>query len=50
MEDIFMDYLQCNGSWMSSNLVVKASSSRLREVKGVECYMRYMDLRSWVLC
>ncbi|CAE7244961.1 unnamed protein product [Symbiodinium microadriaticum] len=45
LDDLFLEYLRCDGRWMESNLVVKQVTSKGQLVEGVECYMRYMDLK-----
>ncbi|CAE7338863.1 unnamed protein product [Symbiodinium sp. CCMP2592] len=45
LDEMFIEYLRCDGKWMESNLIVKQVTSKGQLVEGVECYMRYMDLK-----
>ena len=48
MRTLFEEYLTCSGNWLSSNLLLRTSSTASCEVKGREEYIRFADLKKKV--
>ena len=44
MDTLFSEYLACGGDWLTSTIVVRATSTSSRQIKGREIYIKYCDL------
>ena len=45
LDDLFTEYLQAGGDWLSSSVVAKSETSVKQVMKGQEHYIRLCDLR-----
>ncbi|OLP95152.1 hypothetical protein AK812_SmicGene22759 [Symbiodinium microadriaticum] len=45
LDDLFMQYLQCNGQWLESKVCITAKSKKSKELQCLDSYERYMDLK-----
>ena len=44
VDTLFSEYLACAGDWLTSTVVVRATSTSSRQLKGREIYIKYADL------